>query len=71
MKKLAELKLKKISLSNIQNKLTTDEMENIMAGSASNRQCMIYGVLTFIAIPSGWGALAGAYYMNSEGCFSS
>ncbi len=66
MKNKVELKTKK----NIIAILKPSEMENITAGKASNKQCMIYGVLTFISIPSGWGALAGAFYMNSEGCFS-
>lgn len=70
MKNKVELKIKKNRIANSNGKLTLAEMEHIMAGKASNRQCMIYGVLTFIALPSGWGALAGAYYMNSEGCFS-
>ena len=71
MKNVLELKTKKMSLANIEGKLTLSEMENIMAGSANNRQCMIYGVLTFLSLPSGWGAMAGLWYMNSEGCFNS
>lgn len=71
MKNVLELKTKKMSLANIEGKLTPAEMENIMAGSANNRQCMIYGALTFIALPSGWGALAGLWNMNTQGCFNS
>ena len=66
MKNKVELKMNRIGIA----MLNPSEMENITAGKASNRQCMIYGALTFLSLPSGWGAMAGLWYMNSEGCFN-
>jgi hypothetical protein len=65
-----EIKTKKMSLANIEGKLSITEMEQIMAGSG-NRTCMIHGLLTAVAMGfGGWyGLLGGLYAANGNGCF--
>lgn len=69
MEKL-ETKIKKMSLANIQGRLTIEEMENVMAGSGASIDCvaagtgLILGALTIGAVTGGiglaiWGAGMG------------
>lgn len=63
MKNVLELKTKKMSLANIDGKLTPGEMENIMAGSGG-RNCFFIGLGLFVCVVGagaggGWGMVAG------------
>ncbi|MDR6545835.1 hypothetical protein J2810_001883 [Chryseobacterium rhizosphaerae] len=51
-------------------KLNVSQMENLQGGT--NRQCLIDGILTTVAIACGaglLGAIGGLYAGNSNGCF--
>ncbi|MXO06549.1 hypothetical protein [Flavobacterium sp. HBTb2-11-1] len=74
-----ETKIKKMSLVNIEGKLTKDEMENVMAGS-TGRNCFLMGVgIGFMGAASAigggvgmlfaGGAIGGFYSAASSNCF--
>lgn len=56
MESLVELKVKKISLANIENRLTAEEMEKIMAGSFSH---FVNGFCGGVGAAAGVMALTG------------
>lgn len=68
MKNVLELKTKKMSLANIEGKLTPAEMENIMAGSTSvingiGYGCIAIGIASVVSgfVTFGAGTLFGIY----------
>ncbi len=73
--------IKKMSLANIEGKLTTEEMENIMAGSGPGRNCFLMGAGIVIlggaavvatggwALLFGGGAIGGFYSTAQNDCF--
>jgi len=76
---MEKLKTKKMSLANIEGRLTLEEMENVMAGS-SGRNCFLMGVgIGFMGAASAiggsvgllfaGGAIGGFYSAASSSCF--
>lgn len=54
-----ELKTKKMSLANIENRLTPEEMENVMAGSCNPHHQVFFAACCGMML-GGWGSLITA-----------
>lgn len=70
---MKNLQIKKMSIANIENRLTTEEMENVMAGKMCTKEgvgiLLATGSLVFAAATGGLGALALAgfsYYLAMD-----